>query len=377
MKKFRNILTAILFFAFTLAFLTATIIRKKGTVSYQENRLLQSKPSVCTGAFINGDYVNQLSGYIADHFAGRSRWMNAKSFIETNVGERIVNDVYIADNMLLGIDRGEQSETAQFADTINKFSETCEGSVFFAAIPSSSGVYDDLLPEYMNIGSEKTQIDGLYSSLDSSVKKIDAYSILRMLNDNYIYYRNDSKWTSYGAYCVYRTVIQKLGFSPIPYDKYTIEHVTGDFRGNLYNKSQYSSIKADMLDIYEYSGGTEITSCVAIDNNGNIRERGLYSKSSINTNDMYRLYLGEPAPIINIKTNLGNGRRLLVIKDDFANCFISFLTQHYSEICVVSPDQLDKNLGEFIDVNDYEQTLFLFGIGNISDDLCFEKILPQ
>ena len=33
---------------------------------------------------------------------------------------------------------------------------------------------------------------------------------------------------------------KKLGFSPTAYDKYTIDHVTDGFRGDLYNRSQYS-----------------------------------------------------------------------------------------------------------------------------------------
>lgn len=374
MKKFKQVLTAILFFSFVLTFSVFTIVREKGTTSYQENRRLAEMPDLNAYSLVSGSLVPQLGSYIADHFAGRSYWLNVRSFIDTNVGERVVNGVYIADNMLLGINDSENMKINSFTDAVNQFSDDYAGTLYFAAVPTSTGVYGEMLPVYMNVGSEKNKIDELYENLGNSVRKIDTYNILKMLNDNYIYYRNDSKWTSYGAYCVYRTVIQKLGFSPIAYDHYTIEHTTGDFRGNLYNKSQYRSIKADMLDIYDYSAGSEIVSCTAVENNGKEHPAELYDKNFIGTNDMYKLYLGESAPLIHITTNVNNERKLLVIKDDYADCFIPFLTQHYSEICVISPDVLTKELSSFIDKNDYEQALFIYGIENISDETAPDSI---
>jgi len=81
---------------------------------------------------------------------------------------------------------------------------------------------------------------------------------------------------------------------------------------------------------------------------------------------MYNVYLGEEVPFLRIKTTVKNERRLLVVKDSYADCFIPFLTQHYSEIDVISPELIEGSVRDFIDLNDYEQTLFLFGIENLS-----------
>ena len=82
---------------------------------------------------------------------------------------------------------------------------------------------------------------------------------------------------------------------------------------------------------------------------------------------MYRLYLGNDIPLINIKTSLKNDRKLLVIKNDYADCFIPFLIQHFSEISIVSPECLKNEMSSLINQKEYSQTLFLFGIDDFPD----------
>ena len=173
-----------------------------------------------------------------------------------------------------------------------------------------------------------------------------------------VFFRNDTKWTSYGAYCIYRTVIQKLGFLPTSYDKYTIRHVTDEFRGNLYDRTLYSDTRADILDIYEYPDGAEVESCMAVYRNGLESEKALYDMDMLESSDMYNMYLGEPEAVIEIETSVNNQRKLLVIKDSYADCFIPFLTQQYSRITVVSPQNMNGSLSDYIDISEYEQTLF-------------------
>ena len=217
----------------------------------------------------------------------------------------------------------------------------------------------------------------LYEILDNGIRKIDAYNILKMMKESYIYFRNDTKWTSYGAYCVYKTVIQKLGFIPTSYDKYTVEHVNDKFRGTLYNRTFSKKPKADVLDKYVYFDGAEVLSCERIQSDGTSSEGELIDMSRLSSSDMYSMYLGEDIPVLKIKTSAQSEKKLLVIKDSYADCFIPFLTQHYSEITVVSSDILEGSLSEFVDVNEYPQTLFMFGIENFDKGSSLEKITER
>lgn len=331
-------------------------------------------PEVTLSSIYDGSFFSSLEKYSAERSGIRSEMMQMKSKISSSMGESLVNGVYIDNERLLDAEISDREVSFDAVSQLNTFAKSYDGTVYLAAIPTSSGVYGEKLPSYLLGNPESQQISSLYEMLSGDVRKIDAYNILKMLNDNYIYFRSDTKWTSYGAYCVYRTVIQKLGFLPTPYDKYTIRHVTDEFRGNLYDRTMYSDTNADLLDIYEYHGGAEAVSCTAYDNEGNQHEIELYDMDKLNSAYKYDMYLGNEAPVIEIESSIGNMKKLLVIKDSYADCFIPFLLQHYNTITVVSPEYMDRSLGQYIDLSDYEQVLILFGIENIGNEKLFANI---
>lgn len=369
-----NKITAAAVLAFSAVIAVGTCLSRGKNFSVDENRELTKFPKASLSSLYDGSFQEQLGESVSDHFAFRSKWLGFGSKLRPRLGESIVNGVYISEERLLDCGMSQREPDPSAAERINAFAGDYDGTVYIAAIPTSSGVYGDVLPYHLTEYPEDQQITGFYDSLGSNIRKIDAYNILKMLKDNYIYYRNDTKWTSYGAYCVYRTVIQKLGFVPTTYDKYTIRHVTDDFRGNLYHRTLSAETRADLLDIYEYSDGVQIVSCMAADKNGPVKESSLYDMDMLQTSDMYRMYLGEDVPVLEIETSLNNQRRLLVVKDSYADCFIPFLTQHFSRITVVSPEHMDGVLSDYVDPRDYEQTLILFGIENIGNTDFFSGI---
>lgn len=361
MSKFTSVLTAVFLLVFIGIFSLATFFKPKDNYSATENRELAKAPRVSTAALFNGDFTKGISEYMTDHFAGRSALAEFRTKTKSQLGETIVNDVYIDSRMLINTKKTSEKALPDYADAINSFAENYSGTVYITVIPTSAGVYSDLLPVYLQSNPENQRINGFYDMLDTDIRRIDAFNILKMMKESYIYYRNDTKWTSYGAYCVYRTVIQKLGFLPTSYDKYTIEHVADSFRGNLYNRTLYSEAKPDILDIYDYPNGERVTSCRVYDNYGRVTEGSLYDRSKLESGYMYDMYLGNVAPAMKIETTVNNDRKLLVVKDSYADCFIPFLTQHYSSITVLSLDKMNDEIDRYVDTSEYEQTLFLFG----------------
>ena len=357
-----------------LLLMAATIVRPKGSISYQENRNLADFPKLTFSSIFNGSFINSLSDYSKDQFAFRSKFLNLNADMSFYNGERVVNDVYITNNMLLNAKKREKISEWSSASKINDFSSNCDSAVYVIAVPSSDGVYADKLPKHLTSYTQKSMIDDFYSKLDNNIKRIDAYNVLKMLNENYIYYRNDSKWTSYGAYCVYRTAIQKLGFIPIAYDKYTIEHITSDFKGDLYNKSQYSTVEPDILDIYYDVDGSNVTKVSAYDKSGISHDVSLYNRQFAKTNYPYRIYPSESNEIIKINTNVKNDKKLLIIKDSYANCFIPFLIQHYSQIAVVPENFDSRAYSDIIDLSQYGQVLFLINADRLSQTNCLSVI---
>ncbi len=367
--KRSNKITGCVLILFICFFSLATVFGKKKDYSEKENRFLADYPEFTGRGLMNGSCGRELNGYFADHFAFRDSWVTLGAGIGANVGEASINGVYVTPERLIAADTSYRHCLPENAAAVNSFSENYDGAVYFAAIPTSAGIYGELLPSYLVPATEKQMLDGFYGTLLGDIRKIDAYNILKMLSENYIYYRTDRKWTSYGAYCVYRTVIQKLGFMPVSYDKYTIRHVTDSFRGDLYSRARHMESKPDILDIYEYDDGTEVVSCKAYGSDGFVCDKEMYDLAAGESDSSYELYLGEPAALVTLTTTVNNDRRLLVIGDEFTACFIPFLTKHYSEIAFASPKYMSKGLREYLDPGDYEQTLFLLGVDSLETDI--------
>ena len=375
MNRIISKITALLTIVFIAIFSVCTFFNKKKEYSVDENRPLAAAPTVKAGELYDGRTAEKLDRCMTDHFAGRSSWLVGSTLIQKELSESIVNGVYVSEERLINAEQSSDAEPVASADIFENFAENYDGMVYFAAIPTSAGVYGDVLPSHITGPSESQQISELYEALYGDIRKIDAYNILKMLKDNYIYYRSDTKWTSYGAYCVYKTVIQKLGIIPTAYDKFSIEHVTDNFRGDLYNRTMSKAPRADIMDVFEYREGAEVTSCIVVRRDGINAEGKIFDKSRLETGDMYSMYLGEPVPVMRITTSANTDKKLLVIKDSFADCFVPFLLQHYSEITVLDPSVMSGGMSAYVDPNEYEQTLFLFGIDSLGDRKMLSKII--
>lgn len=367
-------ITAVLVLGVMILFGIFFVFGNKKAFSENENRELADTPEFSISDAADGELTKNAEKYFTDHFPFRDRFIAGSAKLSTLVSESIVNGVYVSGDRLLDMSAEKRDTTDKSAELINKFCEDHSSAAYFVCVPTSSGVYGDEFPQYYQKNIENRQITSFYNSLSADIRRIDAYNILKMLNENYIYYRNDNKWTTYGAYCVYKTVIQKLGFSPIPYSKYTVEHVDFDFRGDLYDITQYKDVVPDTIDIYKCISGDKIKSCVSYNNSGKREKLKLCDKERLDSPYKYDVYMGETKPYLNIKTTVNNNRKLLVIKDKFGDCFIPFLTQHYSEIAVVSPEALRVPLSSVVNVDSYEQTLFIMGVNSMSSSDLFELL---
>lgn len=375
MKNAVSKITAVIMLVYISAVMLFIFFGKGGGSDIVYSSSCRKSDNISAAGIMDGSFAEYLSELTANRLPARSRMIAAESRIKAAMNESIVNGVCVDSKMLLDAEISVRGSVSENVRIINEFCGEYKGAVYFAAIPTSSGVYENYLPEYLRKKPESSQISVLYDELGENIREIDAYNILKMLNENYIYYRSDTRWTSYGAYCVYRTVIQKLGFSPVDYDKYTIDHVTDDFRGNLYARTFYSRAKPDIIDIYRYPEGAKIIGCTGYGNDMKSFSGKLYDKTFLDSGDMYDMYLGEKRPLVKIKTTVNNERRILVIKDSFADCFIPFLTQHYSEIDIADPAYMEGSIRDFVDPGDFEQILFLFGIDSMDDENLFDVLV--
>lgn len=336
-------------------FLVYAVIAVQTIRNFDKNEF----PKFSWSSFFNGDWGEELEIYLENHIGFHDELFQIKNQSNLLIGEKMIQDIYITKQ---GLMEKLTSDTEPDAALINACYEKASVPVYFILVPTAAGIYESQLPANAPTFNQESFIKAVYTKTKSGIRCIDTYHVLRSLKENYIYYRTDSHWTSYGAYYVYQSAIQKMGFTPVPYYRYVISHLNTNFKGDLYEKTLYPTVKPDILDCYHCETGAEITEILAYDQDGKeqIRE-SLYDDSvldSQNTN-LYQYYMGEPCKKLVIRTNLENHKKLLLYKDDFADCMIPFLIQHYSEICIMD---LEQTGAEFSEDPEYTQILFLCSV---------------
>ncbi|MBP0960492.1 MAG: hypothetical protein J5992_10255, partial [Oscillospiraceae bacterium] len=339
-----------LFFGVITILPIITIILPKKEFSEIENRVLSDVPKFSFSSVLDRSFMKDSESYFADHFVGRTEWIKAKTQMELLSGRREINGVYIdGERMVEKLDSPDYKTISKSISAINNFSETTGLKTYVMIVPTSAEIYSSSNP---NI-NQKEEIDKIYSELSGeNIITLDAYATLNSHKEDYIYYRTDHHWTTLGAYYVYSTTIYDMGFTPISWDNYNIEHASSEFKGTLYSTTLYDGIKSDMIDIYYPVSGVDITSVDVYTGKGTENYESYYFRDFLETKDKYSVFGGQNQPVVNIKTNSYNENKLLVIKDSYANSYVPFLSQHYSEITMLDMRYIDVPYNEIVDIDD-------------------------
>lgn len=376
MNKITRTITIVLFFGMLIAFPVITVFSHKDSFSQVENRNLSKMPEFSVEGVKDRSYMKGLENYLSDHFVLRSQWIGLKSESELAVGKKEINDIFVLNDRLVEkFDTVNETSVKKSIDAINKFAIGRKGKVFFMVAPTAPGIYADHLPKNAPSIDQKAFIDSLYSRVNhENVTTIDVFDSLLANRDDYIYYRTDHHWTTLGAYYAYSAGINKMGFQPLSLNSFDIEHASNDFLGTLYSKVVVEKTKRDTIDFFYYKNGSNVKSVIVNDGRNKTEYSDMYFRDWLTKKDKYSAFLGNNQPVVTINTDVKNGKKLLVIKDSYAHCFVPFLSQHYSQIDMVDMRYIMGNLNNTVNVDDYDQYLFLFNASNFAQDDNLKKL---
>lgn len=180
-----------------------------------------------------------------------------------------------------------------------------------------------------------------------------------------IYYKTDHHWTTEGAYIAYKEMCTQLGIEYKEIEEYNIRPLTDDFYGSLYYKLGAGIGKSDIINIYIPKDEEKIVVNYLDEEK---KTASLYNSESLNGKDKYEVFTGGNHGLIHIKTMSESNKKLIVFKDSYANCFIPFLTSHYTEILVVDPRYYNGEVESLIDEYEITDTLLLYNVNTFNDD---------
>lgn len=360
-RKVQEKLVGIIFILTLFLFLIINVIVPDREKSVQENRMLATKPKFRLSSLISGDYDEKFEAYMDDQFVGRDMWRKLKVTVDRIGGSRLENGVYIGTNgqLLEQIEVADENHLAANIKAIKSFSESqSKIPVRMMLVPDAANVLNHSLPALAKPEDQTQMFSMVRKDLGDSVEWIDVSTELNKHKTEKIYYKTDHHWTTLGAFYAFQATAPSLGIEGDLSGKYVSHAVSNSFNGMLASKSGVNLGEKEQIDIYV---PTEEDTDLIIDyvDEGK-RSTSLYDSSKLKEKDQYTVFLGGNSSLLDIRTVSTSTKRLLLVKDSFANSFIPFLTPYYREIVVVDPRYYSGTINDLMDSYRISEVLFLY-----------------
>ena len=360
-RKVQEKLVGIIFILTLFLFLIINVIVPDREKSVQENRMLASKPKFRLSSLISGDYDEKFEAYMDDQFVGRDMWRKLKVTVDRIGGSRLENGVYIGTNgqLLEQIEVADENHLAANIKAIKLFSESqSKIPVRMMLVPDAANVLNHSLPALAKPEDQTQMFSMVRKDLGDSVEWIDVSTELNKHKTEKIYYKTDHHWTTLGAFYAFQAAAPSLGIDGDLSGKYVSYTVSDSFNGMLASKSGVNLGEKEQIDIYVPT--EEDTDLIVDYVDEGKRSTSLYDSSKLKEKDQYTVFLGGNSSLLDIRTVSTSTKRLLLVKDSFANSFIPFLTPYYREIVVVDPRYYSGTINDLMDSYRISEVLFLY-----------------
>lgn len=360
-RKVQEKLVGIIFILTLFLFLIINVIVPDREKSVQENRMLATKPKFRLSSLISGDYDEKFEAYMDDQFVGRDMWRKLKVAVDRIGGSRLENGVYIGTNgqLLEQIEVADENHLAANIKAIKSFSESqSKIPVRMMLVPDAANVLNHSLPALAKPEDQTQMFSMVRKDLGDSVEWIDVSTELNKHKTEKIYYKTDHHWTTLGAFYAFQAAAPSLGIDGNLSGKYVSYTVSDSFNGMLASKSGVNFGEKEQIDIYVPT--EEDTDLIVDYVDEGKRSTSLYDSSKLKEKDQYTVFLGGNSSLLDIRTVSTSTKRLLLVKDSFANSFIPFLTPYYREIVVVDPRYYSGTINDLMDSYRISEVLFLY-----------------
>ena len=360
-RKVQEQLVGIIFILTLFLFLIINVIVPDREKSVQENRMLATKPKFRLSSLTSGDYDEKFEAYMDDQFVGRDVWRKLKVTVDRIGGSRLENGVYIGKNgqLLEQIEVADETHLAANIKAIKSFSESqSKIPVRMMLVPDAANVLNHSLPALAKPEDQTQMFSMVRKDLGDSVEWIDVSTELNKHKTEKIYYKTDHHWTTLGAFYAFQAAAPSLGIEGDLSGKYVSYAVSDSFNGMLASKSGVNLGEKEQIDIYVPT--EEDTDLIVDYVDEGKRSTSLYDSSKLKEKDQYTVFLGGNSSLLDIRTVSTSTKRLLLVKDSFANSFIPFLTPYYREIVVVDPRYYSGTINDLMDSYRISEVLFLY-----------------
>ena len=374
-------------FMFAILILVLSIVNLfSGTkkVSETENRELAQKPELTAEAVSSGNYAKQYQEYFNDQFVLRDSWIQLKTGFDRLLGKVEENGVYIGKDGYL-IEKFEKPDQTTVNNTLGAMAawkEKYKDITHYAMIvPTASEILEDKLPALALTADQDSSIDQAYQTLTGKgLTTIDLRDTFRKNTNQQLFYKTDHHWTTSAAYLAFQQFAEVAGLdtSAVTYEKMP---VTDQFQGTLSAKSGCRTGVKEEIDVFipkknENTTQEQVSSIVEYTDDQK-KTGSFYNTDKLDQRNAYEVFFGGNHGLLKIKTPTTENKRLLVLKDSYANCFLPFLAPYYREIVVVDPRYYYGDLSELMETESINEVLYLYSADTFFADTSFAALTEE
>lgn len=334
--------------------------------SSRENRPLQQKPVFSASAFASGAFQKDYTGYLEDQFPWRDGFIAAKARSEKLLLAQENNEVFINNGQVLmeKFTPNDDKLLTLKANAMNAFADKNRRAKFSVMlVPNKVEVLKEHLPAFAPMPSQADFLKDFYEKLSNRFTKIDLIPTFRTHRKGYLYFNTDHHWTQEGAFRAQAEYFKAVQMEPRPESDYEVRRVADDFQGTLAAKSGLRLSRGDDLNLYVPKSPEDV-----IITQDQVKTASFYHADKVDGQDKYLVFLGGNYPLVRVTTASQADRRLMVIKDSYANAFLPFLSKAFNEITVVDLRYFRGDVNKLMADYLITDVLFLYNINTFHDD---------
>lgn len=337
-EKLIVILIGIYIFSFSIL----SLVLPKEEYSTIERRKLKSMPEYS----LDGEYINDLDGYLLDHFPGRNGFRSIKANFKYNILNSTDNNkIIIKDDYIFKMNYPTNLKSVEnFKKIINKiisdFSD--DNNVYMVVVPDKNYYLKD---EGM-LKIDYKYIDEYLSDLNLSM--IDIKDLL-VIND---YYKTDTHWRQEKISKVVKHLSEYMNL-PYKNQEYK-ENKYSKFYGVYYGEAAINK-KPDTL-IYLNNEYLDSLSVYYLENKN---LNSIYNLEKLDSKDSYEVFLDGASAYIEITNkNSLTDKELVIFRDSFGSSITPLLTPYYKKITLI--DNRYINSANYLNMIDFTNQDILF-----------------
>ena len=347
-----------------------TFVIKDQTFSKTENRYLQTMPDIELEAILDGSFMDDIETYLADQIAGKDFFLTLKSKTEQALLKSENNGVVKAGDYLIEPFIYQEDNLLKNLEAINQFHQANQAlfDMTVMVVPNQVGIYEADLPAYLPTDNQFNVLQTIAERLD--VATVNVSEVLRQHQIDNIYYHTDHHWTMRGAYLAYQ---RWFNDQAKPLSDYKSEVVSTDFPGTRYRKFHDLTLPKDTIEWFNVTDALDLTITYS---DGRVTDHYTHPQF-LDETDQYRFFLDGNDALIKIEVNHDEktNRKLMVVKDSYADSFVPFLLPHYDEIHLIDPRYYKQSLKTYMTEQELSELLVLYNLHTFNEDQSLRYIL--